>query len=60
MCPKLYASIKFQFNHFVSFPVYAHQMSYDRFINYEDPIAWSDKDAIALIHHNYTCRYQDD
>ena len=64
-CPELNTPTTIQLNHFVGFLFYAHQMSYTRFINYEDPIDWCDlvwpnEDDLALVHHHYTSRYQED
>ena len=60
ICPELNTPTTIQLNHFVGFLFCAHQMSYSRFINHEDPIDWSDEDELALLHHHYTSRYPDD
>ena len=60
ICPELNTPTMIQLNHFVGYLFYAHQMSYSRSINHEDPIDWSDEDELALLHHHYTSRYPDD
>jgi hypothetical protein len=57
VCPELNT---IQLHHFVGYLFYAHQMSYSRSINHEDPIDWSDEDELALLHHHYTSCYPDD